>query len=210
MGSRDVAVLAQALAEMLRSRVRRPTDRPPEGGTGRLAEELLASLRGQERVEEAIRDLRADPADPDALAALRLQIRKVLEQEPDLVQRLRALLEAYEKELAKHLLEGLPLDDLCRRWKVRELAVFGSALREDFSSQSDLDLLVEFDEDAEWSLLDHIRLQQELEALLGRKVDLITKRALEQSRNRRFREEVLRTARTIFSRERGSCEAPFQ
>jgi len=89
--------------------------------------------------------------------------------------------------------------DFCRRWRIRELALFGSALRDDFGPESDVDILVEFDPDADWSLLDHIRMQRELEALLGREVDLISKRALERSRNWLFRREVLNTAKIFFS-----------
>jgi hypothetical protein len=88
--------------------------------------------------------------------------------------------------------------EFCRRWKIRELAVFGSALRDDFAPDSDVDILVEFAPDADWSLLDHVQMQQELQALLKRDVDLISKRALERSRNWLFRQEVLETARPLF------------
>jgi len=90
--------------------------------------------------------------------------------------------------------------EFCWRWKIRELALFGSALRNDFGVNSDVDILVDFDKDADWSLLDHIRMQQELETLLGRNVDLISKRALERSRNWLFRREVLSTAKVFFSK----------
>jgi predicted nucleotidyltransferase len=76
----------------------------------------------------------------------------------------------------------LPMDkiaEFCRRWKIQEMAVFGSALRADFSPESDIDVIVAFDDTAEWSLLDHIRMQQELQAILQRDVDLVTRRAIE-------------------------------
>ena len=98
---------------------------------------------------------------------------------------------------------AIPLDELarfCQRWKIRELALFGSALRDDFGPDSDVDILVEFDTDADWSLLNHIQMQQELQTLLGREVDLISKRALERSRNWLFRREVLNTAKVFFSK----------
>ncbi|MDQ7030441.1 MAG: nucleotidyltransferase family protein [Ardenticatenia bacterium] len=100
--------------------------------------------------------------------------------------------------------EAIPPEEMeafCRRWKIRELALFGSVLREDFGPDSDVDILVEFEADADWSLLEHIRMQQELERLLGRKVDLISKRALKRSRNWLFRREVLNTAKAVFSQE---------
>ena len=86
----------------------------------------------------------------------------------------------------------------CQRWRIRELALFGSILRDDFGPDSDVDVLVEFDKDADWSLLDHIQMQQELQRLLDRKVDLISKRALERSKNWLFRHQVLSTARVLF------------
>ncbi len=92
---------------------------------------------------------------------------------------------------------GEQLVQFCHRWKIRELAVFGSVLRDDFSPQSDIDLLVTFTDDAQWSLFDHVKMQQELETILQRKVDLITKRAVERSHNPIRREAILRTARTL-------------
>ncbi len=105
--------------------------------------------------------------------------------------------------LPPSLLTNLTIDrekvaDFCRRWKIRELAIFGSALREDFTPASDVDVVVDFLPEAEWSLLDHIRMEEELAGILGRQVEIITKRALEQSRNRLFRREVERTARVLF------------
>jgi predicted nucleotidyltransferase len=89
----------------------------------------------------------------------------------------------------------------CKRWKIRELALFGSALRDEFRPDSDLDILVTFTPDADWSLLDHIQMQLELEKLFGRSVDLISKRALERSPNRIRREEILKTAHIVYSEE---------
>lgn len=90
--------------------------------------------------------------------------------------------------------------EFCRRWKIRKLAPFGSALRDDFGLDSDVDILVDFDKDADWGLLNHLQMRQELQALLGCKVDLISKRALERSRNWLFRREVLSTAKVFFSK----------
>jgi hypothetical protein len=87
----------------------------------------------------------------------------------------------------------------CRRWKIRELALFGSALRDDFRPDSDLDILVTFAEDAEWSLFDHIQMQHELQAALRRSIDLISRRAVERSQNWLRRQEILNTARVLFS-----------
>jgi predicted nucleotidyltransferase len=85
-----------------------------------------------------------------------------------------------------------------RRWRVQELAIFGSVLREEFQEKRDLDFFVTFAEDAEWSLLDHGKMQQELQELLGRPVDLLTRRAVEKSENWLRRGEILSTGQVIF------------
>ena len=89
--------------------------------------------------------------------------------------------------------------DFCRRWQIEEFALFGSVLRSDFGPESDLDVMVSFSPDADWGLLDHLRMEQELVALFGRKVDLLTKRAVEQSRNWIRRQEILSTAEVIYA-----------
>jgi predicted nucleotidyltransferase len=89
--------------------------------------------------------------------------------------------------------------NFCQRWKIQELALFGSVLRDDFNPNSDVDVLVTFTSDADWGLLDHAKMQQELQALLHRNVDLITKRAIERSPNWLRRNEILKTAQILFS-----------
>jgi predicted nucleotidyltransferase len=71
------------------------------------------------------------------------------------------------------------LDAFCRKHNIREMALFGSVLRDDFTSASDIDLLVSFSPTADHSLLDHVNMEHELAALLGRKVDLVEKEAVE-------------------------------
>lgn len=99
--------------------------------------------------------------------------------------RVAAGIEAPEAELA----------DICRRFSIKELALFGSAAREQMRPESDLDLLVEFLPDAPVSLLDHFAAQREFSNLLGRKVDLVSKRAV----GKRLREEILREAKLIYA-----------
>lgn len=84
----------------------------------------------------------------------------------------------------------LRLAAVCRRHHVRELAVFGSALRPDFRPESDVDLLVTFEPGARVGLLDFSRLRDDLEELVGRRVDLVPKDGL----NRHIRDEVLASA----------------
>ena len=88
--------------------------------------------------------------------------------------------------------------DFCRRWKVTEFALFGSVLRGDFRPDSDVDVLVTFASDAEWSLLDHVQMEQELASVLGRGVDLISRRAVDHSKNWIRRGEILSTAQVVY------------
>jgi hypothetical protein len=85
--------------------------------------------------------------------------------------------------------------EICRRYDVKELAVFGSAARGEMRPDSDIDLLVDFLPEARVSLLRHAAAERELTALLGRKVDLVSKRALKDA----VRDEVLPQARIIYA-----------
>jgi len=78
------------------------------------------------------------------------------------------------------------------------LALFGSALRDDFGADSDLDFLVTFAAGADWGLIEHVQMEQELKELLQRDVDLVSRRALERSQNWLRRQEILSTAQTLF------------
>lgn len=91
------------------------------------------------------------------------------------------------------------LEEFCRRWKIVELRIFGSAIREDFRPDSDLDLLVRFASDADWSLLDHVAMEEELTSIAGRKVDLVSQRAIERSSNWIRRKSILESAEPYFA-----------
>jgi predicted nucleotidyltransferase len=86
------------------------------------------------------------------------------------------------------------LVDFCSRWRIRGLELFGSALRPDFRPDSDIDILVDFAPDAAWSLFDHEAMRLELSRLLGREVDLVSKRAILQSANWIRRKSILESA----------------
>ena len=91
------------------------------------------------------------------------------------------------------------LREFCTRWKISELSLFGSILREDFGPDSDMDFLVSFAPDSDWTLLDHIQMEEELSALLNRPVDLVSRRAVENSRNPIRRRAILSTAQVIYA-----------
>jgi predicted nucleotidyltransferase len=88
------------------------------------------------------------------------------------------------------------IESLCRKWRIRELSLFGSVLRDDFRPGSDVDVLVTFEPDAHWSLFDFIDLQDELAGLLQRRVDVVSERGL---RNPFRRKEILGTRQVVYA-----------
>jgi predicted nucleotidyltransferase len=104
----------------------------------------------------------------------------------------------------------LPMDkiaDFCRRWKITELALFGSVLRDDFRPDSDVDVLITFEGNAEWDLFDIVAMQDELEKVLGRNVDFGEKRWVERSENYIRRKEILNSLEPVYvARTIHSCE----
>jgi len=98
---------------------------------------------------------------------------------------------------------GLPataIDAFCRKWKVVEMALFGSVLRDDFRPDSDVDVLVTFEPDVPWSLWDMVQAEQELAVLLGRPVDMVERATIEKSGNWVRRQSILDSARMIYAR----------
>ncbi len=91
------------------------------------------------------------------------------------------------------------IDEFCRKWQITELALFGSAIRDDFRPDSDVDVLVTFAPDVKWTLLDHVEMEEELEAILGRDVDLVSRHGIERSQNHIRRSEILNSARMIYA-----------
>jgi hypothetical protein len=90
------------------------------------------------------------------------------------------------------------LADFCQHWKIKEMSFFGSVLREDFRSDSDIDIIVSFEDDAIWGILELVRMKRELKTLFGRDVDLLTKKSIEQSDNWMRQQEILGTAQVVY------------
>lgn len=88
--------------------------------------------------------------------------------------------------------------EFCRRWKIAEFALFGSVLRDDFGAESDVDVLVTFDPEAHWGIFDVIGMEEELSQLLGRKADLVSRRAIERSPNWIRRKAILTGMEPIY------------
>ena len=81
------------------------------------------------------------------------------------------------------------------QWKIKEFSLFGSVIREDFMPDSDVDVLVSFTPESSWSLWDMVTMQEELEQIFKRKVDLVEKEGL---RNPFRRHEILKNKETIY------------
>ena len=88
------------------------------------------------------------------------------------------------------------LAGFCRRWRISELSLFGSVLRDDFRPESDVDVLVTFEPEAPWSLWDLSAMRQELQEIFGRDVDLVEKKEL---RNPFRRQAILSSQRLIYA-----------
>ena len=95
-------------------------------------------------------------------------------------------------------LKGRELETLCKKNKVKSLFVFGSVTREDFNENSDIDLVVDFDESDPFKYTDlYFNLKNKLENLYKRQVDLIEERAI---KNRFFKKELDNTKIKLYGR----------
>src|ERR671932_2298632 len=98
----------------------------------------------------------------------------------------------------------------CERWKITEFALFGSILRDDFRPDSDVDVLVTFAPDAKWGLFKLVEMQQDLETIVSRDVDLIERKAIEHSHNWLRRKEILGSAQTFYVKRQAAAIRPCE
>jgi uncharacterized protein len=96
-------------------------------------------------------------------------------------------------------LSNRKIREFCRKWEIVEFSLFGSVLRDDFKPSSDVDVLVVFTGDPGWSLFDHVTMEQELSAILGRRANIVSRRALERSSNFIRRKAILETAERFYA-----------
>jgi predicted nucleotidyltransferase len=97
------------------------------------------------------------------------------------------------EDLTSNVLNAIKI--LCERYRVRELSIFGSVLREDFNSGSDIDLLVEFEPEAQIGFVTLSKMQRELSAILNRPVDLVPKGGLK----RKIGKTVISSAKVLYA-----------
>lgn len=86
----------------------------------------------------------------------------------------------------------------CRRWKIKELALFGSVLRGDFRPDSDVDVLVTFEPDGGFTFDNRVEMLDEIEKIFGRKVDLIERKVVERSENYIRRRHILQSLEPVY------------
>lgn len=86
--------------------------------------------------------------------------------------------------------------DFCSKWKIKEFSLFGSVLRDDFGPNSDVDVLVTFEENAGWGLDEWVDMIAELKTIFGREVDMVSKKGL---RNPFRRHAILTTAEVLYA-----------
>lgn len=90
------------------------------------------------------------------------------------------------------------LANFCQKNQIIELSLFGSVLREDFNENSDIDILVSYQPTAKRGLIEKIRMTEELKLLFNREVDLVSKKAIENSQNWIRRKNILESAEVIY------------
>ena len=96
----------------------------------------------------------------------------------------------------------LPKEEIVKfykKWNIQEFSFFCSVLRDDFRSDSDIDVLVSFEDDEKHTLFDLVHMQDELKEIFGREVDIVSRRGIESSRNYIRRDAILNSAEAIYA-----------
>lgn len=102
-------------------------------------------------------------------------------------------------------LDGTAIEEFCRKWRISELCLFGSVLRDDFNEDSDVDVLISYEGDHYLDRAERLAAQEELSAILGRKVDWVNKLALSDEwapswSPKHLRDEIQKTAQVVCTR----------
>jgi len=91
------------------------------------------------------------------------------------------------------------LKEICKNYAIKELSLFGSVLRTDFDSESDVDILIEFKQGSGTSLFDLVDLKKEFEKVFSREVDIVSKNAIKRSRNHLRKKSILENYKVIYA-----------
>jgi predicted nucleotidyltransferase len=90
------------------------------------------------------------------------------------------------------------IEEFCKAWNVKELQVFGSILTKDFRPDSDIDIIVDFSPGSSHTLIHLAKMEEELEQIFNRRIDLISRQAIEQSRNYIRKKTILSTMERVY------------
>ena len=101
------------------------------------------------------------------------------------------------------------LIEICQQWQIVELALFGSVLRDDFNSQSDIDILVSFADSAKITFFDLDTIELQFSKLFDRPVDLVTKSSVEQSHNWIRKKNILSNSKIIYEQRSGNTSRSY-
>ena len=80
------------------------------------------------------------------------------------------------------------INRFCNKWTIRKLSLFGSSLTDKFNKESDIDILVSFNENSHYGLFELVEMKSELQKIFGRKIDLVTRKSVEKSSNYKSKE----------------------
>ena len=95
-------------------------------------------------------------------------------------------------------LEESAMREFCHRWNIRELAIFGSILRDDFRPDSDVDFLFTLEDPSTLTFDSWAQMEEDLQRIVGRPVELVTRRSVEASENAYRRRHILDSARPVY------------
>ena len=90
------------------------------------------------------------------------------------------------------------IKNFCEKWGISKFSIFGSYLTDKFNNESDVDVLIEFNRTTKYGLFEMVEMKEELEKIFGRKIDLITKKGLENSRNYLRTKSILSNTKVIY------------
>jgi uncharacterized protein len=90
------------------------------------------------------------------------------------------------------------IEEFCREWNVKEFQVFGSVTTDHFRPDSDIDIVVDFPPGSHHTLIQLAQMEEELERIFGRHIDLVTRQAVEQSRNHIRRKSILASMEKVY------------